>query len=201
MHRLSVIGLVVVAVVSLGWLRVVTADEERFQPILEADLPDGFPPPTPVGTIEVKQYPEYRKATSSGRAAFWTLFRHIQRNNISMTAPVEMTYSGADSERLQEQSMAFLYGSTELGNPGWEGAVEIADVPAATVVSIGVRGPRTDPAVLQAHHRLEAWLESRESEFVIAGPVRVMAYNSPFVRPDRQFFEVQIPIEAHGEWP
>jgi hypothetical protein len=28
-----------------------------------APLPEGFPPPTPEGQIEVKQYPAYRSAT------------------------------------------------------------------------------------------------------------------------------------------
>jgi len=47
---------------------------ESFQPIKEADMPQGFPRCTPVGQIEVKTYPAYRKATASGMARFWTLF-------------------------------------------------------------------------------------------------------------------------------
>ena len=49
---------------------------DGFKPVVEAPLPDGFPTYTPVGKIEVKQYPAYRKETS-GRVAFWTLFEHI----------------------------------------------------------------------------------------------------------------------------
>jgi hypothetical protein len=201
MRWITGLGLFGAALVASGLLKASPSEEESFEPIIEAQLPEGFPGPTPVGTIEVKRYPEYRKATSSGRAAFWTLFRHIQQNRIAMTAPVEMTYSEGDAKRPREQSMAFLYGSPTLGTPGQTGSVEVADVPAATVVSIGVRGPRTDRSVLDAYDRLQGWLESRTSEYAVAGPVRVMAYNSPFVPRDRQFFEVQIPIESRSESP
>ena len=36
---------------------------EEFKPIKEAEMPKGFPGYTPVGKIEVKQYPAYRKAS------------------------------------------------------------------------------------------------------------------------------------------
>ena len=52
------------------------ASAEEFQPIKEAEMPKGFPGYTPVGQIEVKQYPAYRKASTSGLAEFWTLFQH-----------------------------------------------------------------------------------------------------------------------------
>ena len=39
---------------------------EEFQPIKEAEMPKDFPGYTPVGQIEVKQYPAYRKASASG---------------------------------------------------------------------------------------------------------------------------------------
>ncbi len=61
----------------------------EFKPLAEAKLPQGFPTYTPVGTIEVKHYPAYRMATSSG---FWPLFLHIQSKGIAMTAPVEVQY-------------------------------------------------------------------------------------------------------------
>jgi hypothetical protein len=65
-----------------------------------APLPEGFPPPTPEGQIEVKQYPAYRSATvrysgelsMAANRAFDPLYRHISSNNISMTAPVETRY-------------------------------------------------------------------------------------------------------------
>ena len=59
-----------------------------------APLPFGFPPPTPEGKIEIKQYPAYRCATvrhsgelsMAANSAFNPLYRHISSNDISMTA-------------------------------------------------------------------------------------------------------------------
>ena len=111
-----------------------------------------------------------------------------------MTAPVEMTYEEDGTPVGKERAMAFLYGKKNIGTPGRNGNVEPVDVPAATVVSIGLRGQRSDDVLVQAEQRLKTWLETKEGKFEQSGPVRVMGYNSPFVARDRQFFEVQIPV-------
>jgi hypothetical protein len=167
----------------------------RFQPIKEAEMPKGFPGYTPVGQIEVKQYPAYRKATASGRAEFWTLFTHIKSNNVAMTAPVEMDYGDPQAGKTKERSMSFLYERPDQGSPGKKGRVEVSDVPAMTVVSIGCRGERTAAAIAEAREKLVKWLDERKGDYVSVGPLRVMGYNSPFVPRDKNFFEVQIPVE------
>jgi hypothetical protein len=170
-------------------------DEAAFTPIKEAEMPEGFPGYTPVGEVELKEYPAYRKATAgSGGAAFWTLFFHIKKNDVAMTAPVEMTYAETDAGRTREESMAFLYGNPALGEAGRDGRVEVVDVEPMTVVSTGVRGPRTAKAVSTARQRLDAWLETNRGRYVAEGPMRVMGYNSPFVPREKNFFEVQIPV-------
>jgi hypothetical protein len=174
-----------------GWAD--TPSDEEFQPVVEAEQPEGFPGYTPVGRIEVKRYPAYRLAKAEGGGSFWTLFRHIKRNKIAMTAPVQLDYASDDGQRPRETSMAFLYGSRDMGSPGQSGSVSVVDLAPATVVSIGVRGARTDEKVLAARSKLRAWLESQQ-EFVADGDLRVMAHNSPFVPRDRQYFEVQFPI-------
>lgn len=165
-----------------------------FKPVVEAPLPDGFPTYTPVGEIEVKKYPAYRKAEASGGVAFWTLFQHISSAGIAMTAPVEMTYQSDGPPVGREKAMAFLYGDKGIGSPGRKGNVEVVDVPAATVVSLGMRGARSEAILVGAEQRLRVWLEQNKTRYEQAGPIRVMGYNSPFVARDRQFFEVQIPI-------
>ena len=55
--------------VGMGMLAVRVATENRavadeFQPIKEAEMPKGFPTYTPVGQVEIKKYPAYRKALS-----------------------------------------------------------------------------------------------------------------------------------------
>ena len=167
-----------------------------FQPIKEAEQPNGFPTPTTVGEVEVKQYPAYRKAQTdmSPNRAFWTLFSHIKKNNIAMTAPVEMGYDNVRAAEPKEKDMAFLYGQPSLGNIGKDGSVDVVDVPSMTVVSTGVRGIQNTESLIDARHRLEAWLESNKDTWIAAGPLRTMAYNSPFIQQDRNYFEVQIPI-------
>ncbi len=171
------------------------SSSEEFKPTIEAEMPQGFPGHTPVGTIEVKTYPAYRKASAAGAAAFWKLFAHISRNDIPMTAPVEITYGQPDEQQRDERSMAFLYGRPDMGEAGPKGLVEVADVQSMTVVSMGARGAHTASAVEEARRQLQAWLDERADEYRASGPLRVMGYNSPMVPAERLFFEVQIPIE------
>ena len=172
-----------------------TASGEEFKPIKEAEMPKGFPGYTPVGQIEVKQYPAYRKASTSGMAEFWTLFQHIKQNNVQMTTPVEMDYGDPRAAKSKERSMSFLYERPDQGSTGKQGSVEVVDVPAMTVVSIGCRGERTTTAIAEARDKLLKCLEEKKGDYVPAGPMRVMGYNSPFVPRDRNFFEVQIPVK------
>ncbi len=169
---------------------------EQFEPIKEAEMPRGFPGYTPVGRIEFKRYPAYRKASSSGVAEFWTLFRHIKQNHFSMTAPVEMDYGDPHAEKLTERSMSFLYESPEQGIPGKQDSVYVNDLPAMTVVSIGCRGSQSPSAIAAARQKLLTYMAEHNNEYAIAGSMRVMGYNSPFVPRDKNFFEVQIPVKV-----
>lgn len=169
----------------------------QFQPRHEADLPRGFPTYTPVGAIELKQYPAYRLAQAGG---FWTLFSHIQRNGVAMTAPVKMEYEKDQQGQLAEKSMAFLYGTPTLGAIGKQGAVEVIDAPAETVVSLGMRGLRTPARLTDACERLSKWIEAHPRYEAAGGP-RVMGYNSPFIAINKQFFEVQIPLREKKASP
>ena len=180
-------------------------DVLRFEPQMEAPLPEGFPEPTPVGEVRLQKYPEYRLAKTDmtyfeGRA-FWTLFNHIKKHDIAMTAPVEMQYAPDAEEPLKQASMAFLYRSTQQGTPGTEDKVDVTDVPAHLAVSIGVRGDATKQRVAEAKQRLEAWIEAHSSEYEASGPLRVMGYNSPFVPDAKRFTEVQIPVRAKSSAP
>ncbi len=91
--------------------------------------------------------------------------------------------------------MSFLYERPDQGSTGKQGSVEVVDVPAMTVVSIGCRGEATAAAIAEAREKLVKWLDEKKEDYVSAGPMRVMGYNSPFVPRDRNFFEVQIPVK------
>lgn len=162
-----------------------------FEPVLEANLPEGFPAPTPVGAYEVKQYPAYRvaRADTSGNGAFWQLFMHIKKHDIPMTAPVEMTYD----DQGAEVDMAFMYEHVRQGTTGPDEQVEVLDVAPMLVVSVGCRGWSSSTRVDQARAELLAWIDA-QPELVVDGPARRFGYNGPSVRGERRFFEVQVPV-------
>jgi hypothetical protein len=167
---------------------------------MEAPLPEGFPEPTPVGEIRVKEYPAYRLAKTpavNDNVAFFTLFGHIQKNEIAMTAPVEMTL-GEGGEKPRMESMAFLYRSVRQGAQGKQGVVDVVDVPAGKAVAIGLRGDMRGERTADARKRLEAWLKEHP-EYEPAGPPRVMGYNGPSVPVRDRFFEVEVPVREKGE--
>jgi hypothetical protein len=180
-----------------------------FKPINEASTPPGWPEPTVVGEIELKRYPEHRLAravASGGRqnGLFWSLFRHIESNDIPMTAPVEMTGPAArdrgnnGGQGPAESTMAFLYPDMETGSLGSDGTVEVVDVEPVLAVSIGVRGNLGGRTVEQAGELLRAWIADRP-DLREAGPLRVMGYSSPMIPRNLRYSEIQIPVEPVAE--
>jgi hypothetical protein len=163
-------------------------DNDRFEPYLEAPLPEGFPGPGPLGRVVVKSYPRYRAARAEGVMSFWTLFRHIKKKNVQMTAPVEMTMS----DELREMDMAFLYEEPEQGEAVRDGRVQVIDHEPMTVLSVGMRGDQPREAVSRARDWIEDVLE-REG-WTRAGSWRVLGYNSPMVSDSRRFWELQLPV-------
>ena len=174
--------------------------------IREASLPAGFPAVGPVGEIVLKRYPAYRAArVAAGPAApaagasdssmFGKLFDHIQRNDIQMTAPVEMTYAD-DGTRAVD--MAFLYRETSWGRPGTDGPVRVVDLPAVNVVSIAVRGNYSAQNVKDAVGRLREYVRRNGTQWEEAGPPRLLGYNSPFVPSFMRVSEVQLPVRPVG---
>lgn len=161
-----------------------------FTPRSEAALPKDFPTYTPVGVIEVKEYPALRRAQAG---EFFTLFNHITSNGIAMTTPVRMEFAEADGGRMRQQNMSFYYGAPSIGEAGRQGRVEVKDAPPQRVLAIGVRGDASPAAIAAANEQLTAWIK-RHDELEAAGPVVVMGYNSPMVRGDQRFFEVQLPL-------
>jgi hypothetical protein len=195
-------------------------DSDVKQPFMfrEARLPQGFPPPGPVGEVIVKDYPPYRlarfravEASRSGRPddMFMPLFKHIKRNDIAMTAPVEIEYAAASepadgaATRAQQHatSMAFMYAVSSLGTVGPDSAdkrVVVEDIPAMTVLSIGVRGGYTEKNFASALAKLNDWLDHGPERIRVVGQPRYLAYNSPFVPWFLKFGDVQFPV-AEGD--
>jgi hypothetical protein len=183
--------------------RALAAEPAPSKPMMvsETRLPRGFPAPGPVGEVIVKTYPAHRLArTAAGDGGdnrmFMRLFGHIKRNDIAMTAPVTMDWSGEPAERGGPESMAFLYAAPDLGEAGpdpADAAVTVEDVPEATVASIGLRGSYGEKTFRKGAEKLDAWL-AEHPEWEPAGPPRMLAYNSPFVPGLLKYSEIQRPI-------
>jgi len=167
----------------------------------EASLPVGFPQPGPINEVVVKDYPAYRlaKVTSSGKenGMFMQLFRHIERNEIAMTAPVEMSWHAEDGRLAKiPEAMAFLYAAPTIGQAGGDPKdpqVVVDDIPEITVVSIALRGSYDASTFDRGYKQLQAWLADHP-EWVAEGEPRTMAYNSPFVPGFAKVSEVQIAV-------
>ena len=163
-----------------------------------APLPEGWPELTPVGEVEIREYPTYRAAVvteKEGRAAttpmFRALFQHISTNDIPMTSPVDMSYEDVGSDRMT--GMAFLYRTPELGPIGTDGVVRVEDVPPRAYASTGVRGSYSEAHHREGLERVEAWIAGQPN-WKADGPSRYLGYNSPFVPWFMRYGEVQIPV-------
>jgi uncharacterized surface protein with fasciclin (FAS1) repeats len=167
---------------------------EGFQPLIEAELPKGFPAPGPVGETVLKDYPKYRAARADGRASFWKLFNHIKKNKIAMTAPVEMAVS-ENGGQLEQQGMAFLYANPDLGRTGADGSVDVVDLDPIRVLSHGIRGPMTDEKLQAAKVAIRERLGSAASGLQRDGEWRLLGYNSPMVPAAKRFWELQLPVQ------
>ncbi len=169
-----------------------------FKPRVEAPIPAGFPAPTPVGVVEIKKLPVYRmaKVANSGMGGnnFFTLFNHIKKNKIEMTAPVEMTMAEKNG-KFAESSMAFLYQETTLGKVGPQGNIAVLDTTECTVVSVGMRGSPSSENIESARRWLLEKIKNAPEAYEIAGELKVMGYNSPFMPEKLRYYEVQLPLK------
>ena len=169
-----------------------------FKPKVEAPVPAGFPAPTPVGVVEIKKLPVYRMAKVNNGGAggnnFFTLFNHIKKNNIEMTAPVEMTMAEKNG-KYTESSMAFLYQETTLGKVGPQGNIAVLDTKECMVASIGMRGSPTAEAIESAKRWLIEKIKTAPEGYEISGELKVMGYNSPFMPEKLRYYEVQLPLK------
>ena len=170
-----------------------------FKPILEAKLPEGFPRPSVVGKIVIKQYPVLRQVRvdkgDNSDSMFMALFNHIKKHDIAMTAPVEISFEQNSPEvEMEREAMAFYYQNRRLGLLGMDDGVEVAETEKGLYLSIALRGGYDDPRFAKSAKQLADWLREHENEYEQAGPPRALAYNSPFMLGFLKYSEVQIPI-------
>ncbi|MEL4895736.1 heme-binding protein [Crocosphaera sp. Alani8] len=169
-----------------------------------APLPAGFPTPTDPDKIEIKQYPAYRAATynysgnlsEAGNQAFSSLFQHISNNNISMTAPVETRYPLStleSNEKTGEATVSFLYRNTDIYPQEIADNITVEDIPAMTVVSLGLQGGYSYESYQQGVEKLKNWLLKNPSYQMVGQPRRLF-YDGPYKPDATKRSEIQIPV-------
>lgn len=178
-----------------GWVLLSRATAEpanQAQYVDEAPLPEGWPQPGPYNEVVEKQLPAYRAAFASPRllkSEFWTLFGHIKKNDIPMTAPVEMGMK-MDGKTMDRGSMAFLYQNQQVGKAGKDGEdVEVRDIPSAKVLTYAWQGPDSRQNLIKARAALETKLQERGIE----NPTyRLLGYNGPRTPRAKATWELQV---------
>lgn len=156
----------------------------------EAPLPKGWPAPGPYDQVTEKTYPKYRAAITQGSSgfSFWTLFNHIKKKDIPMTAPVEMKMEEKD-EKMEKVNMAFLYQNTQIGQTGADGKkIQIKDIKTSKVLSYTWMGHDSKAQIQIAKKALKAALKKKGTT---ATSFRMLGYNGPGTPRKKRTYELQ----------
>ncbi len=156
----------------------------------EAPLPKGWPAPGPYNEVAEKNYPKYRAAVTNGSSgfSFWTLFSHIKKKDIPMTAPVEMKMEEKD-DKMEKVNMAFLYQNTEVGKVGADGKkIEVKDIETSKALSYTWMGDDSKAQIKKAKEALKAALEKKGLK---AKSFRMLGYNGPGTPRQKRTYELQ----------
>ena len=163
--------------------------------LAEAPLPKGWPEPGPYNQVTEKAYPKYRAAVTKGSSglSFWTLFGHIKKKDIPMTAPVEMKME-PKGERMEKVNMAFLYQNTGVGQTGADGKkIKVKDIEGAKALSYAWMGDDSRDQIAQAHKALEKALQEKGLK---ATSYRMLGYNGPRTPRKKRTYELQAVLPA-----
>jgi hypothetical protein len=170
----------------------------------EAPLPEGFPPPSEPGKVVEKTYPVVRSYSATGADSFMKCFVYLTTNQHKMTAPVVMECSPeldtsqpapGDGVPVPFERMHFLLEKNSLDKPHEAGPVEVADIPALRVLSIAYQGDSKPELVKKGQAAIEARLKELP-DVERAGDYRILGYNSPMLERSKNFWELQLPIQA-----
>lgn len=163
----------------------------------EAPLPEGWPKPGPYNAVTEKKYPAYRGAFTTQTlefTGFWTLFSHLKKNNLPMTAPVEIGVEPSENGKsLKQKSMGFMYQKEDTGKTGPDGqAVVVKDIPPARALSYAWQGKDSQENKAKARAALDSALAEKN---LTAKSLRLLGYNGPEIPADKRTWELQALIE------
>jgi hypothetical protein len=163
---------------------------EKAAYVSEAPLPKDWPVPGPYDQVTEKSYPKYRAAVTNGSSgfSFWTLFGHIKKKDIPMTAPVEMKME-ENGEKMEKVNMAFLYQNTEVGETGADGKkIEVKDIEKSKALSYAWMGDDSKAQIKIAQEALNAALAKKGLK---AASFRMLGYNGPGTPRKKRTYELQ----------
>lgn len=152
---------------------------------------------TAAGEIKVKTLPARKAMTADGAGAyfdgadsvFMKLFRYIDRNNVAMTVPVE--------SEVAENRMRFFVGADDKDRALTNATdVVLTEVPARTVVSMGLRGGYTKDTYDRGVAALKAWLETNKADWASDGEPYAVYWNGPFMPGFMKKSEVHWPVKS-----
>ena len=152
-------------------------------------------PKTPVGQIEVKTLPYSKLIACHGQgnyfeqsdSLFRPLFNYIQENDIAMTTPVEA--------QIQPGVMYFYIGADAAKRPlSKTETIDVVEMPARTVLSVGIRGGYSSENFAASEALLRKWL-AEQADYRATGPARAIYWNGPFTLGLLKRSEVHLTIE------
>ncbi len=155
---------------------------------------------TTVGEIQVLDLPAARLIEageegdyfSQSNTLFRSLFKYIKENEIAMTVPVEGDLAAA--------RMRFYVGDDAPANIESTESVNVVEMPARMVASIGGKGSYKEKNVSKVRIKLESWLENHP-ELEQAGDAYAVFWNAPFTPWFLKRFDVHIPVKKKKQGP
>jgi hypothetical protein len=151
-------------------------------------------PPSPIGTPELKTLPAgvLLKSTGTGNyfeqsnTLFRPLFNYISERDIAMTIPVEAQIDGA--------AMYFWVAPSQRTKvAGSAKDVEVVEMAARPVASLGARGGYSAQNFTKIRDELLAWLAAR-GDVEAAGAPYAVYWSGPFTPAFLKRFEVHVPV-------
>lgn len=153
---------------------------------------------TEVGRVEVKDIPALCAITAEGSGTtfdnigepFKVLYRYLRKNKYAMTTPIE-------ADTAQNRMRYFKPTSVPREKLATGIDVTIADMPARTVVSVGLKGSYSLALYTRGVQQLEAWLASSDA-WEAAGPPYNVFWDPIWVPGFLKRSEVHIPVRKRA---
>ena len=97
------------------------------------------------------------------------------------------------NEKTGEATVSFLYRNTDIYPQEIANNITVEDIPAMTVVSLGLQGGYSYESYQQGLEKLKNWL-SENPDYQMVGKPRRLFYDGPYKPDAAKRSEIQIPV-------